>query len=200
MISHINGTLENIDNNLITVDVNGIGFDIIVPLSMIASLPKKGEKVRINTYFNVREDAMQLFGFPDKESKSLFKHLVSVSGIGPKAAMSLLSSFDTRMLIAAITKGDVALLSSASGVGKKTAERLIVELKEKLAKAYRNESGETSMVMSCEEPLLKDIVSALMALGYSAKEARQAAMSCGIDYSSKPSIEEAIKKALKTIG
>ena len=200
MISHINGILENIENNLITVDVNGIGFDIIVPLSMIPSLPKKGEKVKINTYFNVREDAMQLFGFPDKESKSLFKHLVSVSGIGPKAAMSLLSSFETRMLIAAITKADVALLSSASGVGKKTAERLIVELKEKLAKAYRTESGETQTVMSSEEPLLKDIVSALIALGYSAKEARQAAMSCGIDYCAKPSIEEAIKKALKAIG
>ncbi|MFA5098195.1 MAG: Holliday junction branch migration protein RuvA [Candidatus Margulisiibacteriota bacterium] len=199
MLSHICGTLEASENNLITVDVNGVGYDIMIPLSMAASLPKKGEKIRIDTFFAVREDAVALFGFPDKETKSLFKHLISVSGIGPKAAMSLLSSFETRLLIASITKGDVALLSSASGVGKKTAERLIVELKEKLAKAYKSESGQTPLSISTEEPLLKDIVSALMALGYGAKEARTAAMSCGIDFSQKPSIEEAIKKALKAI-
>ncbi|MCX5749968.1 MAG: Holliday junction branch migration protein RuvA [Candidatus Saganbacteria bacterium] len=199
MIGHIEGIFEGAENDKITVDVNGIGYEITVTNSVLRKLPKKGEKIKVITYLNVREDLMQLFGFSSKEEKGLFGHLLSVSGIGPKGAMNMVSSFDINRLVVAITKGDVGLLTSAQGVGKKTAERVIVELREKLGKIYMLETESGSSTQALENPVIKDAASALMVLGYSAKEAKQAIMESGADLSGNMQIEEIIKRSLKAL-
>jgi len=145
MISHIEGRLDHIDTDpalsavrRITIDVSGVGYEVFVAGSLLRILPKIGEKIKIVTYLNVKEDLMQLFGFASKEEKALFMHLISVSGIGPKGAMNILSSFEINRLVIAITKGDIDLLTSAQGIGKKTAQRVIIELKEKIGKALKD--------------------------------------------------------------
>ena len=196
MIAHIEGRLDLIESDRIVVDVAGVGYEIFAGGSVLSSLPAKGEKVKILTYLNVKEDLLQLFGFASKEEKGLFLHLLSVSGIGPKSALNILSSFDIKRLVVAITKGDVDLLKSAPGIGRKTAERVIVELKEKIAKAYSLEASGGLPGSVQETPSVKDAVSALMALGYSAKEAKEAVNRTGLDLGSA-SIEEIIKRSLK---
>lgn len=199
MISHIEGILESSDLNSLVVDVNGVGYEITATGSVLRKLPKKGEKIKILTYLNVREDSMQLFGFSSKEEKGLFKQLLSVSGIGPKGAMTILSSFEINRLVIAITKGDVDLLTSAQGVGKKTAQRVIVELKEKIAKAYSVEAQDNMFSASEESPVMKDAVSALMTLGYSAKEAKRSVADSFADLGGKASIEDVIRLSLKSL-
>lgn len=197
MISQIEGILDNIEKDRITIDVQGVGYEIFITNSTANILPQRGAKFKLFTYLNVKEDLLQLYGFSSKEEKSLFIHLISVSGIGPKGAMNILSSFEINKLVVAITQGDVDLLSSTPGIGKKTAGRIVVELKEKIAKAYSLETGRSFMESSSEKALINDAVSALIALGYSAKEASQAILNSGADLSQKGSIEEVIKKSLK---
>ncbi len=198
MIGFVEGMLENVDPDKITVNVSGIGFEIFPTSSVFRNLPPKGQKVKITTYFLVKEDAMQLFGFSSKEEKSLFLHLLSVSGIGPKGAMSIVSSFDIETLVTAIAKADIDLLTSAQGIGKKTAQRVVVELKEKIAKAYMLDASSGVFDSTDDTPILKDAVSALMALGYSAKEARKAA-SKAISQTPNESVENVIKSSLKNL-
>lgn len=199
MIGFIEGTFEGSEQDKVAVNVGGVGYEITVTNSVLRRLPKKGEKLRIITHLNVREDLMQLFGFSSKEEKGLFNHLLTVSGIGPKSAMNIVSSFDMNTLVVAITKGDVALLTSAQGIGKKTAERVIVELKEKLGKIYSLETEDRISQTSADDPVVKDAASALMALGYSAKEARQAIINSGADLKSGSSIEDIIKRSLRSL-
>lgn len=199
MISHIEGILDHIESDRIVIDVSGVGYEIIAAKSTLLNLPKPGSKIKMVTYLNVKEDILQLYGFSSKEEKSLFKHLISVSGIGPKGAMNILSAFEINKLVIAITKSDIDLLSSAPGIGKKTAQRIVIELKEKIAKAYCLETGETLMSGSDEHASVKDAVSALIALGYSGKEARQAVLNSGLNLSEKSSIEEIIRKSLKNL-
>ncbi len=191
MISHISGILEQIEFDRIVVDVNGVGYEILVTGSVARSLPKKGDKVKILTFFSVREDAQILYGFASKEEKSLFRHLISVSGIGPKGALSILSAFEIDRLVVAITKG----------IGKKTGQKVIIELKEKIAKAYSLEIDDKVFSSSGnpEEPVIKDAVSALMTLGYTPKEARSAIAGSGVDLSGKATIEEIIKQSLRRL-
>lgn len=199
MISHICGVLEHIEKDRVVIDVNGVGYEIILSTSSRTGLPKIGGTIKFITYLNVKEDLMQLFGFSSREEKSLFLHLISVSGIGPKGAMNILSAFELNRLVIAITKGDIELLSSAQGIGKKTAQRLVVELKEKIAKAYCLETGEDLSLAAAENDFVKDAVSALITLGYSAREARQAVLNSGLDLKGSATIEDIIKKSLKTL-
>ena len=199
MISFLSGILEHTDKNRIIIDVSGIGYEVGVSSAMAATLPKTGQKIKVHTYLKVSQDAMQLFGFNSKEEKNLFMYLISVSGVGPKAAMSLLSAFELNKLVGAITRSDIDLLSSAQGIGKKTAQRIVVELKEKLGKAYSIEAGDTGFSIVEEDPMIKDAVSALIALGYQAREARQAVFNCGVDLKSGPQIEHVIKQSLKNL-
>lgn len=196
MIGHIEGILDHVEADRIIIDAGGVGYEVFAGGSVLSKLPAKGQKVKVLTYLNVKEDLMQLYGFASKEEKGLFLQLISVSGIGPKGAMNILSSFDIKQLIVAITKGDIDLLTSAPGIGKKTAQRVIIELKEKLAKAYSLEASGTIPGSPVESVSARDAASALMALGYSAKEAREAVSRTGLDLGSA-SIEEIIKRSLK---
>ena len=199
MISFIEGILDSIEPNKITVNVSGVGYGINVTSSVLKSLSSKGQKIKILTYLNVKEDSMQLFGFSSKEEKGLFLQLLSVSGIGPKGAMNIVSSFELNQLVTAIAKADVEMLTAAQGIGKKTAQRVIVELREKISKTYSLDASSGIFDASTDSPLLKDAVSALMALGYGSKEARKA-VSKGVDeLSSGASVEDLIKYSLKNL-
>ena len=132
MYSYLSGILAEKSPTLITVDVNGIGFQLIVPISTSQKLPATGQKVKLLTHHVVREDAQILFGFATEEERSLFKLLLSVSGIGPKLAITILSGLGIEELKQAIVQGSVPALTAVSGIGRKTAERLIVELRERI--------------------------------------------------------------------
>ncbi len=199
MISFIEGILDNADHDKVTVNVGGVGYGIAVTSSVLKALPPKGQKIRVLTYLNVKEDAMQLFGFSSKEEKGLFLQLLSVSGIGPKGAMNIVSSFELNDLVAAIAKADVEMLTAAQGIGRKTAQRVIVELREKIGKAYSLDASSGIFDSSSDSPLLKDAVSALMALGYGSQEARKAVAKGVDELSDKASVESLIKYSLRSL-
>ena len=133
MISYIRGTLAEIEEDRILVDVGGIGYGIYMPGESITRLPAVGTEIKIHTYLNVREDAMQLFGFLTKDDLRVFRLVIGVSGIGPKGGLNILSCLSPDDLRFAVMAGDAKAISKAPGIGKKTAEKLIIELKDKLS-------------------------------------------------------------------
>jgi len=197
MISHLSGTLEHVDQNHVVIDVGSIGYHVNVPATVLSRLPPAGEKVKLYTIQVVREDSVSLYGFLSKEERALFSLFLSVSGIGPKLALALISGFTIDRLVSAIAQGDVSLLSSISGIGRKTAERIIVELKEKIAKAYALKPSEMTIGMKGDQTLISDSISALIALGYSPREAREAIMR--LNPENARSVESIIKEALKAL-
>ena len=132
MIAYLRGTLLEKHPNQVIVDVAGVGYDLMVPISTFSSLPNAGNEVRLHVHTHVREDALALFGFMSTDEKLLFERLITVSGIGPRLAVSILSGLATPDLVAAIRGGSVEHLVRIPGVGKKTAERMVIELRDKL--------------------------------------------------------------------
>src|SRR5215831_5035809 len=132
MISYLRGTLLEKRPNQIVVDVNGVGYELTIPVSTFSSLPDSGSEVRLRVHTHVREDALALFGFATPAEKAVFEKLISVTGIGPKLAVTVLSGLDAKELVAAIRGGQLETLVRIPGVGKKTAERMVVELRDKL--------------------------------------------------------------------
>ena len=133
MISYIRGELADVEENKVIVDAGGIGYGIFMSGHAIGLLPRVGSEVKIYTYLNVKEDCMQLFGFLTRDELSVFRLLITVNGIGPKGGLSILSKLTPDELRFAVMAGDVKLISSAPGIGRKTAEKLILELKDKLS-------------------------------------------------------------------
>lgn len=199
MIYQLTGILDSVEQNNVVIDVQGVGYKVFLPTSAIAKLPKPGEKIRIFTYQVVKEDSMELYGFLRKEERGLFAMLLSVSGIGPKSAISLLSGIKMEDLVIAIAKGSVDLITTVPGIGLKTAQRLIIELKEKVGKAYAISGAGSLKGLPAEEPIIADAIAALMTLGYSPKEARDAIMRSGIDLTKAKGTEEIIKQSLKAL-
>lgn len=132
MISYIKGTLEAVEEDMIIVETGGIGYGIRVPLSLLEELPSLGSPVTIHTYFQVREDSMTLYGFLNRQDREMFKQLISVNGIGPRGALGILSVMRPDDLRTAIVSGDAKAISRAPGIGPKTAQRLILDLKDKV--------------------------------------------------------------------
>jgi Holliday junction DNA helicase RuvA len=197
MISHLKGTLEHVDHDHVVIEVENVGYRVNVPTSALNHLPPLGEKVKLFTLQIVREDDISLYGFLSREERSLFALLISVSGVGPKLALALISGFPLDKLVAAIAQGDAALLSSVPGIGRKTSERIIVELKEKIGKTYALKPQEMTLGLKGEKTVLSDALSALIALGYSPREAREAIMRLNLE--KEQSVEEIIKEALKVL-
>ena len=196
MITFLTGSLVEKQPTRIVIDVGGIGYEVLIPLSSYDRLPHKGEQCRILTVDYVREDVHQLFGFMAETERGMFMRLMGTSGIGPKLALSALSGLTVRELTAAIVEGDVKRLSSIQGVGRKMAERMVVELKDRIApgEALEAIAGETADAAS--GTLARDAALALTALGYK-PEAAQTMVRKALKGSTKDlSVEDIIKKAL----
>lgn len=198
MISYLDGILKQIDKTGIVVDVAGIGYWVKVAGATLAQLPKLESKIKIYTCHIVREDDESLYGFLTQEEKNIFMLLLSVNGIGPKASMSILSAFPIQQLVSAITSANVSLISTVPGIGSKTAQKLVIELKEKIAKAYALKSGELDLNANDNIPNVNDAVSALVSLGYSLREAKEALQKTGLDIKTAD-IESLVKSALKAL-
>ena len=198
MIGHIKWVLEHIEKSSVVVDVNNVGYLIHLSASTLSRLPRVGEKIVIYTHQIVREDDISLYGFLTREEKNLFVLLLSVSGIGPKASLSIIAAFPLDRLVGAIAQANVELLSTVPGIGKKTAQKLVIELKDKIAKAYSLQTKATDLSDNADQPVVQDAIAALVSLGYSPKEARDAILNSNIDLSSQ-NVENVIKQALKSL-
>lgn len=198
MLSYIKGLLEEVTKDTIVIEANHVGFSIQVPGSIFKELPSIGEMVKVYTYLHVREDAMVLFGFITKDDMEIFKKLITVNGIGPKGAMGILSVMTGYELRVAIMSNDLNRICLAPGIGRKTAQKLILDLKDKLKLIDFEDSMDGSAIMKNTNVSLQyadEGVEALVALGYSSHEAVHAVRGLhDLD-----SVEAVIKEALKKL-
>ncbi len=195
MFYYLNGIVAEIEANLAVIDCGGVGYACATTNYTLSQL-KKGEKAKLYTYMNVREDAMELFGFASQSELHSFKLLLGVSGVGPKAALSILSANTPANLAMAVVMGDEKALTAAPGIGKKIAQRIILELKDKLAKeqgAFESDASIPQLTVLPNDKA-KEAGAALAVLGYSGAEV--AAALKGIDMETLP-LEEIIRQALK---
>ncbi len=179
MYAYVNGIVADVWEDGCVIDVNDIGYNVKISGSTFTKLPGIGERVKLYTYTSVREDALQLFGFLSRNELEMFKKLITVNGIGPKGGLALLSVMDADDLRFAIISQDVKAISSAPGIGKKTAERVILDLKDKLdidaGMIQREMDGYAGVTAkNLENPQIKEAVEALVALGYGQSEASKA--------------------------
>lgn len=175
MIAHLSGTLLSKAPQSVIIDNRGVGYEVTVPLSTFYALPEKDGTVSLHIYTHVREDALMLFGFFTPLEKEIFTMLISVSGIGPKLATNILSGIGPEELLGAMARGDTARMQSIPGVGRKTSERIALELRERALKLRGGLESIPSLVVPPEEKgMLDDAASALLNLGYSAKLAKDA--------------------------
>jgi Holliday junction DNA helicase RuvA len=167
MISHLRGTLLEKHPNQVTIDVHGVGYEVTIPVSAYSSLPEQGAVVKLHIYMHVREDILALFGFLGKEDKALFEKLIGVSGIGPKLAITALSGLTSEDLRSAIRSGAVEQLVRIPGVGKKTAERMVLELRDKMGPTSQAEAAAAAASKGQFSSIEEDVISALMNFGAS---------------------------------
>ena len=172
MIAHLRGRIFDKQPNRIIVDVNGVGYDVAVPLSTFYGLGEAGADIALRIHTHVREDALLLYGFATRLEQDLFERLISVSGIGPKVGLAVLSGIETNELIKAIQRSDLARLTAIPGVGKKTAERIVLELKDRLPLAAHTQPADGGALAPSD--LKDDVLSALINLGYSRPPAEKA--------------------------
>ena len=200
MISYIKGILEYVGEDFIIIESNNIGYEIRIPLSVISHLPMIGNDIKIHTYLYVREDAMLLYGFITRDDLEVFKKLITVNGIGPKGALGILSTITPDELRFAIIADDVGTISKAPGIGKKTAQKLILDLKDKLKlKDYTDSvASEIDQVRTDSvSDIRNDAIGALVSLGYSSTEAVKVIRS--VDMTQITTVEELIKAGLKKL-
>ena len=196
MISHLRGTLLEKHPNQIVIDVHGVGYEVVIPVSAYSSLPELGGPVQMHIHQHVREDILALYGFPTKDDKGLFEKLIAVSGIGPKLAITALSGLTTDDLMAAIRSGAVEQLVRIPGVGKKTAERMVLELRDKLGPvtAAHGASAPKSTFSTIEE----DVISALMNFG-AARASAETAVNKARSESESNEFDALFRRALKLV-
>jgi holliday junction DNA helicase RuvA len=193
VIAHISGTLAHKVPGEVVVDVNGVGYQVFIPLNVFYRLPERGARVSLQIYTHVREDALQLFGFQDGVEKEIFMLLTAVSGIGPRLALNILSGIEAEDLARALRTGDQVRLVAVPGVGKKLAERMIVELKDKFSALPSG--APASAAASGDSQLTQDAVSALVNLGYRKPEAESTVRA--VLKEGPTSLEEVLKESLR---
>jgi len=189
MIARLNGILIDKSPPQVIVDCNGVGYEVEVPMSTFYNLPEVGAKVQLLTHFVVREDAQLLYGFGSEQEKNTFKQLLKVNGIGAKSALSILSGVSVEDLVHAVSQQEVGMLTRIPGIGKKTAERLLLELKDKFSITG------SSTTQPQAKSATHDILNALVALGYNEREASSAVKLLDKDIS----VTDGIKQALKSL-
>lgn len=197
MISYVKGPVAEIFEDVVVIDTRGVGLEVHVPLSVLERLPGVGMEVKLYTYFQVREDAMCLYGFLKRQDLQMFKQLISVNGIGPKGALGVLSALSPDSLRLAIISADAKAISRAPGVGAKTAQRIILDLKDKIEMSDlltpKPEEGNESAVPA--GGVAKEAIEALVALGYSGAEASRAVRQ--VDIAETMTSEDVLKASLK---
>ncbi len=198
MIALVRGSLAYKSVDHVIVDVGGVGYRLFIPLSTFYSLPESGE-ISLYTHTHVREDALLLYGFLTLEEKEMFGTLIGISGIGPKLAVNILSHIPVGDLKSAIASGDVKRLSGLPGIGKKTAERLVLELKDKVGpvEELAAEAGSQVTAKSSSADAINDVISALVNLGYKENQAKKVLEN--MELSPGVTMEEALKGALKVL-
>jgi Holliday junction DNA helicase RuvA len=198
MITFLHGRLAHALPTQAVIDVNGVGYEVLIPLSSYDKLPAAGHAIEILTHLHVREDAHTLYGFMTAAERDLFRLLVNhVSGIGPKLALAVLSGMSVNNFKTAVVNSDVASLSKISGVGKKTAERMVLELKDKVGVAAAWEAASAAHAPTAEQEQANEAVLALIALGYKQVDAHKAVRDLQEKEGAGKTAEELVKTALK---
>jgi Holliday junction DNA helicase RuvA len=205
MIAHLSGTLLSKQATSAIVDVNGVGYEITIPVSTFYDLEEPGSNVQLRIYTHVREDALQLYGFKTARERELFLRLISVSGIGPKLGITLLSGMSADEMIASIRTNNLARLTLIPGVGRKTAERLVMELRDKVASLSSAELEEelgakasAGAGVPSEDSMRSDVLSALLNLGYQRNSAEKAVASA-MDEGGDISVELILRRSLRKL-
>ena len=189
MIAYLRGKLAQKDPSRVVVDVNGVGYEVFIPLTTFTALPETGGDVSIDVHTHVREDIIALYGFSTHRERLIFEKLMTISGIGPKLAVTILSGGSVQELVAAIKRSDLARLTAIPGVGKKTAERIVLELKDKLQDFSEG---------TPKSPVESDVLSALENLGYVRAHA-EAAMRRAVNGDGNPAFDVLFKRALQIL-
>ena len=199
MIASLQGMLSAKYVDRVEVDVQGVGYEAFVTARTLRDLPLPGNVVSLKTHLYVREDALHLYGFPDQAEKQAFQLLLSVSGVGPRVALSLLNQFDAPSLYAALARGDSAVFRSVSGVGQKTAQHLVVELRDKAIKLAGPSPEGSLSGAGGETRAVQDAIAALVVLGYGTAEARRAVQTALQTTGMDATVEEMIRNSLKSL-
>lgn len=199
MIARLSGILIEKSITQCVVDVRGVGYRVVVPLTTFYELPEIGQPVLIHIHTHVREDAVSLYGFHDQEERAVFQLMISVSGIGPKLAINILSGIAAGELIRAVTKDDLKRLTGIPGVGKKTAERMILEMKDKAAKFGREAVPAGTVAVRTGDQVKDDALSALVNLGYKGSTVKEVIDRIMREARELPSLDQLLKQALKTM-
>jgi Holliday junction DNA helicase RuvA len=199
MIACLQGSLLTKSVEHVVVDVHGVGYQVLIPLSTYYTLPDLGERVTLLTTTYVREDALRLYGFVTPEEQRLFELLMGVSSIGPRLALNMLSSLAPGDLQQAIAGSDIARLQTIPGVGRKTAERVVLELKEKVGLLEITVSGPPGVAAMADDQMVGDVVSALLNLGYKRGEAEKAVRTIRDEQDGAPTLEVLLKDALRRL-
>lgn len=196
MIGYLKGVLLDKRPPTLVVDVHGVGYELDAPMTTFYDLPAPGENVIIYTHMVVREDAQLLFAFSDTPQRDVFRSLLKISGVGPRVALAILSTLSTRDFFDAVTDNDVSRLTCVPGIGRKTAERLMVEMRDRVLKQVEESGERPSVAVRRPDNPLEDAVSALMALGYKAPEASRAVRDIDAEGLSS---EDLIRRALRQL-
>jgi Holliday junction DNA helicase RuvA len=196
MIAHLRGTILEKHPNQVIVDVSGVGYDVVIPVSAYSSLPEKGSQVQLHIHTHVREDALSLFGFVSHQDKMLFEKLITVSGIGPKLAVTALSGLPAADLATAIRSGSIEQLVRIPGVGKKTAERMVLELKDKLD--LLGVAAPAAQPKSTFSQTEEDVISALMNFG-AVRASAEAALTKARSATESNAFDDLFRRALKLV-
>jgi Holliday junction DNA helicase RuvA len=205
MIAHLSGTLLSKEPNSVIVEVGGVGYEVTIPVSTFYDLEELGSNVKLRVYTHVREDALQLYGFKTLRERELFMRLISVSGIGPKLGITLLSGMSADEMIGSIRTNNLGRLTLIPGVGRKTAERLVMELRDKVASLspaeLEEELGATTATggqLATEDSTRSDVLSALLNLGYQRGSAEKAVTSA-LDEGGDISVESILRRSLRKL-
>ena len=199
MIAHIQGFLHFKSPEYLVIDVDGIGYQVHVPLSTFYGLPQVGSTVSLHIHTHVREDALQLYGFQSPEEKTLFIRLIGISGIGPRLAVNILSGISPAELVESLGQNNLARLISIPGVGRKTAERIMVELRDKVSSLSPGHDVTATVKPAANEAMIEDALSALVNLGYKKGVAQRAIENAGKRLEGEITLESLLKESLREL-
>jgi Holliday junction DNA helicase RuvA len=202
MIARLTGVIAEIEANTVILDVHGVGYKVVVPVTTLSAMGESGAQATLQIHMHVREDEISLFGFSTPEQKKAFELLIGVSGIGPKVALSILSSMEVGTLAVSIAAEDIRTLTRVPGLGAKTAQRLVLELKDRMAVlAWERKAGQmaSSAKKLPDEEYLQDVIDGLVGLGYNRGEAKRAAERAMLDLADKSNTAAALRAALNLL-